>query len=83
MKLVVLLNMKIFLLLLHLTQLARRGGSPLNFKFVEHHKTTAFMFTSYGTESIWNMDGEPFQAHQLSAQVFRGLVSLFASGPEV
>ncbi|KAM3682924.1 hypothetical protein ACJW31_12G107400 [Castanea mollissima] len=42
-----------------------------------------FMFTSYGTESIWNMDGEPFQAHQLSAQVFRGLVSLFASGPEV
>ena len=41
------------------------------------------MFTSYGTESVWNLDGEPFQAHQLSAQVFRGLVSLFASGPEV
>ncbi|XP_030934645.1 ceramide kinase isoform X1 [Quercus lobata] len=71
------------LYLWHLTQLAKRGGTPLNFKFVEHHKTTAFMFTSYGTESVWNLDGEPFQAHQLSAQVFRGLVSLFASGPEV
>lgn len=71
------------LYLWHLTQLARRGGTPLNFKFVEHHKTTAFMFTSYGTESVWNLDGEPFQAHQLSAQVFRGLVTLFASGPEV
>ncbi|XP_041021483.1 ceramide kinase isoform X2 [Juglans microcarpa x Juglans regia] len=71
------------LYLWHLTQLARRGGTPLNFKFVEHHKTTAFVFTSFGTESVWNLDGEPFQAHQLSAQVFRGLVSLFASGPEV
>ncbi|XP_062163725.1 ceramide kinase isoform X2 [Alnus glutinosa] len=67
----------------HLTQLAMRGGSPLNFEFVEHHKTTAFTFTSFGTESVWNLDGELFQAHQLSAQVFRGLVSLFASGPEV
>ncbi|KAG2692213.1 hypothetical protein I3760_08G041900 [Carya illinoinensis] len=71
------------LYLWHLTQLARRGGTPLNFKFVEHHKTTAFVFTSFGNESVWNLDGEPFQAHQLSAQVFRGLVSLFASGPEV
>ncbi|KAE8056828.1 hypothetical protein FH972_013565 [Carpinus fangiana] len=71
------------LYLWHLTQLARRGGSPLNFNFVEHHKTTAFVFTSFGTESVWNLDGELFQAHQLSAQVFRGLVSLFAAGPEV
>ncbi|CAJ1958631.1 unnamed protein product [Sphenostylis stenocarpa] len=67
----------------HLTQLTRRGGSPLNFKFVEHHKTPAFTFTSSGNESVWNVDGEIFQAHQLSAQVFRGLVSMFASGPEV
>ncbi|CAL0301761.1 unnamed protein product [Lupinus luteus] len=67
----------------HLTQLTRRGGSPLNFKFVEHHKTPAFTFTSSGTESVWNLDGEIFQAHQLSAQVFRGLVCMFASGPEV
>ncbi|XP_027927800.1 ceramide kinase isoform X4 [Vigna unguiculata] len=67
----------------HLTQLTRRGGSPLNFKFVEHHKTPAFTFTSSGDESVWNVDGEIFQAHQLSAQVFRGLVSMFASGPEV
>ncbi|OIW13276.1 hypothetical protein TanjilG_25755 [Lupinus angustifolius] len=67
----------------HLTQLTRRGGSPLNFKFVEHHKTPAFTFTSSGTESVWNLDGEIFQAHKLSAQVFRGLVCMFASGPEV
>ncbi|RDX74198.1 Ceramide kinase [Mucuna pruriens] len=68
---------------LHLTQLTRRGGSPLNFKFVEHHKTPAFTFTSSGNESVWNVDGEIFQAHQLSAQVYRGLICLFASGPEV
>ncbi|KAJ7949486.1 Ceramide kinase [Quillaja saponaria] len=67
----------------HLTQLARKGGNPLNFKFVEHHKTLAFTFTSLGNESVWNVDGEVFLAHQLSAQVFRGLISLFASGPEV
>ncbi|XP_058721934.1 ceramide kinase-like isoform X2 [Vicia villosa] len=67
----------------HLTQLTRRGGSPLNFKFVEHHKTPAFTFTSSGNESVWNVDGEMFQAHQLSAQVFRGLVCMFATGPEV
>uniref|UniRef100_A0A2P2KQQ6 DAGKc domain-containing protein n=1 Tax=Rhizophora mucronata TaxID=61149 RepID=A0A2P2KQQ6_RHIMU len=67
----------------HLTQLARKGGKPLNFEFVEHHKTPAFTFTSIGNESVWNLDGEPFVAHQLSAQVCRGLVSLFASGPEV
>ncbi|KAF3433182.1 hypothetical protein FNV43_RR24284 [Rhamnella rubrinervis] len=67
----------------HLTQLARKGGNPLNFDFVEHHKTPAFTFTSLGKESVWNVDGEIFKAHQLSAQVFRGLVSLFATGPEV
>ncbi|KAF5731048.1 Diacylglycerol kinase family protein isoform 1 [Tripterygium wilfordii] len=71
------------LYLWHLTQLARRGGEPLNFEFVEHHKTPAFAFTSFGNESVWNLDGELFQAHQLSAQVFRGLISYFASGPEV
>ncbi|KAG8381560.1 hypothetical protein BUALT_Bualt06G0134300 [Buddleja alternifolia] len=66
----------------HLIQLARRGGDPLEFNFVEHHKTPAFTFTSSGKEGVWNVDGELFQAHQLSAQVFRGLVSLFATGPE-
>ncbi|KAM1708752.1 hypothetical protein TB2_001638 [Malus domestica] len=71
------------LYLWHLTQLAMKGGNPFDFKFVEHHKTTAFTFTSSGNESVWNLDGELFQAHQLSAQVFRGLVSLFASGPEI
>ncbi|XP_057952361.1 ceramide kinase isoform X2 [Malania oleifera] len=71
------------LYLWHLTQLARKGGNPLNFDFVEHHKTPVFTFTSSGRESVWNLDGEIFQAHKLSAQVFRGLVSLFASGPEV
>ncbi|WJX30458.1 ceramide kinase [Trifolium repens] len=67
----------------HLTQLTKKGGSPLNFKFVEHHKTPAFTFTSSGNESVWNVDGEMFQAHQLSAQVFRGLICMFATGPEV
>ncbi|KAK9913987.1 hypothetical protein M0R45_037786 [Rubus argutus] len=71
------------LYLWHLTQLARKGGNPFDFKFVEHHKTPAFTFTSSGNESVWNLDGEVLQAHQLSAQVFRGLVSLFATGPEV
>ncbi|XP_047328455.1 ceramide kinase-like isoform X2 [Impatiens glandulifera] len=70
------------LYLWHLTQLARNGGSPLDFEFVEHHKTKAFTFTSIGKESVWNLDGELFQAHQLSAQVLRGLVSLFATGPD-
>ncbi|OAY48113.1 ceramide kinase isoform X2 [Manihot esculenta] len=71
------------LYLWHLTQLAKRGGKPLNFEFVEQHKTPAFTFTSFGNESVWNLDGELFHAHQLSAQVFQGLISLFASGPEV
>nr|GEX06300.1 ceramide kinase isoform X1 [Tanacetum cinerariifolium] len=66
----------------HLTQLARKGGTPLNFDFVERHKTTSFAFTSSGEESVWNVDGEILKARKLSAQVFRGLISLFASGPE-
>ncbi|CAM8886913.1 unnamed protein product [Rhodiola kirilowii] len=70
------------LYLWHLTQLTRKGGTPLDFDFVEHHKTPAFTFTSSSDESVWNLDGEAFQAHQLSAQVFRGLVTLFAPGPE-
>ncbi|KAL9240367.1 hypothetical protein vseg_014595 [Gypsophila vaccaria] len=70
------------LYLWHLTHLARKGGAPLDFKFVEHHKTPAFAFTSVGKEGVWNLDGEILQAHKLSAQVFRGLVNLFAAGPE-
>ncbi|CAI9768241.1 unnamed protein product [Fraxinus pennsylvanica] len=65
----------------HLIQLTKRGGNPLDFEFVEHHKTPAFTFTSFGEEGVWNVDGELFLAHRLSAQVFRGLVSLFAGGP--
>lgn len=67
----------------HLIHLARKGGTPLDFNFVEHHKTSAFTFTSSGKEGVWNLDGEILQAHKLSAQVLRGLVSLFAAGPEV
>ncbi|CAN8244657.1 unnamed protein product [Cochlearia groenlandica] len=67
----------------HLTELAKKGGEPLNFEFVEYHKTRAFTFTSKGEESVWNLDGEIFEAHNLSAQVLRGLIPLFASGPEV
>ncbi|KAJ4955621.1 hypothetical protein NE237_012404 [Protea cynaroides] len=46
----------------HLTQLARKDGSPLNFKFVEHHKTTAFTFMSFGDESVWNLDVSQVEA---------------------
>lgn len=71
------------LYLRHLLELAKKGGNPLDFKFVEHHKTMAFAFTSFGEQSMWNLDGELLQAHKLSVQVFRGLISLFATGPEV
>ncbi|CAN6460254.1 unnamed protein product [Victoria cruziana] len=71
------------LYLWHLTRLARKGADPLDFKFVEHHKTPMFTFTSSGEASVWNLDGELFEAHQLSAQVFQGLINLFANGPEV
>eukprot|EP00249_Psilotum_nudum_P006309 c19625_g1_i1 orf=328-2562(-) len=67
----------------HLIQLTRKGANPLDLSFIEHHKTTQFTFISYGKESIWNVDGELFPAHQLSARVFRGLVNIFARGPEV
>ncbi|GAB2294103.1 hypothetical protein Dimus_028322 [Dionaea muscipula] len=72
------------LYLWHLIELTRKGGNPLAFGFVEHHKSPVFAFTSFGSdESVWNLDGEILQAHKLSAQVFRGLVNLFATGPEV
>lgn len=71
------------LYLWHLTQLTRKGGDPLKYKFVEHHKTRAFTFVSNHDKSLWNLDGELFQACQVSVQACRGLVNLFASGPEV
>lgn len=45
-------------------------------------QTPVFTFTSVGEESIWNIDGELFPAHQLTAQVARGLVNIYARGPE-
>ncbi|KAL9270965.1 Ceramide kinase-like protein [Drosera capensis] len=71
------------LYLRHLIELTKKGGKPLGFRFVEHHKSPVFAFTSFGDESVWNLDGEILRAHKLSAQVFRGLISLFATGPEV
>ncbi|CAM6089143.1 unnamed protein product [Calypogeia fissa] len=65
-----------------LITLTRRGADPLDFDFVEHYKTPVFTFTSHGKESVWNVDGELFPAHQLSGQCFRGLVNVFARGPE-
>uniref|UniRef100_A0A0E0K350 Ceramide kinase n=1 Tax=Oryza punctata TaxID=4537 RepID=A0A0E0K350_ORYPU len=67
----------------HLTQFTKKGSDPLSFKFVEHHKTTAFTFISSHDESVWNLDGELLQACEVSVQACRGLVNLFASGPEV
>ncbi|GJP55295.1 hypothetical protein CLOM_g14271 [Closterium sp. NIES-68] len=65
-----------------LTRLARKGADPFAFDFVETYKTPAFTFTSHGKQSTWNVDGELVVASQLAAQVFRGLVDIFASGPE-
>ncbi|XP_006648902.1 ceramide kinase [Oryza brachyantha] len=67
----------------HLTQFTKKGSDPLSFKFVEHHKTEAFTFISPHDESVWNLDGELFQASEVSVQACRGLVNLFAAGPEV
>eukprot|EP00250_Pteridium_aquilinum_P017368 c23596_g1_i1 orf=261-2384(+) len=67
----------------HLIQLTREDADPLDFAFVEEYKTPQFNFVSHGEESVWNVDGELFPAHQLSAQVFRGLINIFASGPDV
>ncbi|KAJ1280263.1 hypothetical protein BS78_04G217600 [Paspalum vaginatum] len=71
------------LYLWHLTQFTKKGSDPLSFKFVEHHKTPAFTFISSHDESVWNLDGEIFRACEASVQACRGLVNLFASGPEV
>ncbi|XP_062222557.1 ceramide kinase isoform X2 [Phragmites australis] len=71
------------LYLWHLTQFTKKGSDPLSFKFVEHNKTPAFTFISSHDESVWNLDGEIFQACEVSVQACRGLVNLFASGPEV
>lgn len=67
----------------HLTQLTRKGGNPLGFKFVEHHKTRAFTFMANHDESRWNLDGELLQACQVTVRACRRLINLFASGPEV
>ncbi|GJP60123.1 hypothetical protein CLOP_g17259 [Closterium sp. NIES-67] len=63
--------------------LAIKGADPLNFHFVEHHKTPAFTFKAVGEQGFWNVDGELVEASELSAQVFRGMVDMFGSGPEV
>ncbi|XP_024368535.1 ceramide kinase isoform X3 [Physcomitrium patens] len=66
-----------------LLRLTRRGADPFKFPFVEYHKTPLFTFSSRGDEeSVWSVDGELLQAVQLEGQVFRGLVNLFARGPE-
>ncbi|KAJ3680586.1 hypothetical protein LUZ60_016864 [Juncus effusus] len=67
----------------HLTQLTRKGSDPLNYSFIEHHKTPQFTFISQHDKGLWNLDGEMFKACQVSVQACRGLVNLFASGPEV
>lgn len=66
----------------HLTKLTRRGSNPLDFSFVEHHKTHAFTFIANHDSSVWNLDGELFQACQVTVRACQGLINLFASGPE-
>ncbi|KAL0913429.1 hypothetical protein M5K25_016890 [Dendrobium thyrsiflorum] len=70
------------LYLWHLTKLTRRGSNPLDFSFVEHHKTRAFTFVANHDSSVWNLDGELFQACQVTVRACHGLINLFASGPE-
>ncbi|GAQ89220.1 Ceramide kinase [Klebsormidium nitens] len=65
-----------------LIRLARKGADPFDLPFVETHKTSQFHFRSLGQQSTWNVDGELLKARELSAQVFRGLVDIFARGPE-
>jgi ceramide kinase len=55
----------------------------LNLIELSYLQTPAFTFISSHDESIWNLDGEMFQASEVSVQACRGLVNLFASGPEV
>ncbi|XP_020693836.1 ceramide kinase isoform X2 [Dendrobium catenatum] len=66
----------------HLTKLTRRGSNPLDFSFVEHHKTQAFTFVANHDSSVWNLDGELFQACQVTVRACHGLINLFAAGPE-
>ncbi|CAI7797257.1 unnamed protein product [Closterium sp. NIES-53] len=63
--------------------LAIKGADPLDFHFVQHHKTPAFTFKAMGEQGFWNVDGELVEASELSAQVFRGMVDMFGSGPDV
>lgn len=65
-----------------LLSLAWKGADPFDYSFVEHHKTPAFTFKALGECGYWNVDGELVEAKELSAQVFRGLVDVFATGPE-
>ncbi|PKA61138.1 Sphingosine kinase 1 [Apostasia shenzhenica] len=67
----------------HLTKLTRKGADPLDFSFVEHHKTNLFTFVANHDGSVWNLDGELLQACQVTVRACRGLVNLFAAGPEV
>ena len=54
--------------------------SPL---FLSVLQTPLFTFTTRGDkESVWSVDGELLLAQELAGQVFRGLVNLFARGPE-
>ncbi|KAG0454098.1 hypothetical protein HPP92_025402 [Vanilla planifolia] len=71
------------LYLWHLIKLTRKGSDPLNFSFVEHHKTNAFTFVANHDGSVWNLDGELFQACEVTVKACQGLINLFASGPEV
>jgi ceramide kinase len=55
----------------------------MNLIELSYLQTPAFTFISSHDESVWNLDGEMFQASEVSVQACRGLVNLFASGPEV
>ncbi|KAK8945769.1 Sphingosine kinase 1 [Platanthera guangdongensis] len=70
------------LYLWHLIKLTRRDSNPLDFSFVEHHKTRAFTFVANHDRSVWNLDGELLRACQVTVSACPGLINLFASGPE-
>lgn len=58
------------------------GVQQGQFPFVEIVEATAVQVVPSGRESWWNVDGELLANNHLTAEVHRGLVSVFARGIE-
>ncbi|KAK9812251.1 hypothetical protein WJX73_007417 [Symbiochloris irregularis] len=58
------------------------GVQDGRFSFVEVVEATAVQVHPVGQESWWNVDGELLQNNHMTAEVHRGLISVFARGIE-